>query len=366
MNATESLQFSRVLSRGMVKYAGIGQGPIHDIESSVIRHAKDITPRIKLKHLLMAGGVGAGVGAAGEALQKHTKQAALPFAPEIGQAIGKTLGSGARLGNIAATNAGDAVGFLGGRAAMAGKDLASFMTKQRQMPSSGFLRGLKGGFADGNVPPGPNSGFGGGFRRGWQTGRGPLEGYGAQPINPRTFKTPPANPTPGYVGSGAFNPRTYKAPPATSPPGYMNFRSGPTPTVSAAPFNPEVPPAAPAFNVGGDAAPTSSALTTTNRSWTGGPTGQGAAASPATGGNAPLWQQNLSAMKSKWNALPTWGKGVAAYGGVTAATAPATASNNAQADWQQQNPIMSYLGKTFGGMQERTPHSYLMPSFMQH
>ena len=345
MTATENLKFASVLAHGMRKLAV----NVVDVESSVVQGAKDITPRIKLKHLLLAGTGGAGVGYGASAFE-HQKQAAIPGAPQAGQFLGKLLGRGATFGNRAMSNAGDAVGFIGGRAAQAGKEFSEFMTKKRQLPNSGFAAAARSGFREGMTPPGPNSGFGGGFRSGWQQGRGVLPGYGKPPFDPRTFQTPPANPTPSYVGRGAVDPQAFNP---------RRFQTPQPPTVIPARPTPAAPPVEAPVTGGPASAPEpTTALVTTNRGWTGGPKPDIAP--------EPLWKQNLAAFKSKWSGLSPVGKGAVGYGGVLAASAPSTASNNAHAEWQQEHPVMSWLGQNFGGMQKYNPHSYLLPGFMQH
>lgn len=85
----------------------------------------------------------------------------------------------------------------------------------------------------------------------------------------------------------------------------------------------------------------------------------GVNATTGTGTSGGLYDQ----MKSRFTALKPWQKFGVGYGAVTAASAPGTAMNNAKADWQQQNPVMSWMGRTFGGMQDAQRRSYLMPSF---
>jgi hypothetical protein len=92
------------------------------------------------------------------------------------------------------------------------------------------------------------------------------------------------------------------------------------------------------------------------------------AAQPAAPVAGNLWAQNKATADANWQAFrarPKWQQGAAAYGGITAATAPATAANNAQAEWQEQHPVMSWLGKTFGDIPEAHRKSYLRPSFLQ-
>jgi len=68
--------------------------------------------------------------------------------------------------------------------------------------------------------------------------------------------------------------------------------------------------------------------------------------------------------KNYWQSRNTWQKAGLGYGAVTAATTPRTVSNNMHADWQQQHPIQSWMGRTFAGMPEYHRRSYLTPNFL--
>ena len=75
------------------------------------------------------------------------------------------------------------------------------------------------------------------------------------------------------------------------------------------------------------------------------------------------------AKKVLWDDRGTLGRAgigaAGAYGGLTAASAPSTMAHNEIADFQEQSPIATWLGKTFMGMPEYRSRSYLMPGFMQ-
>jgi hypothetical protein len=83
-------------------------------------------------------------------------------------------------------------------------------------------------------------------------------------------------------------------------------------------------------------------------------------AGPSSGSN-----NYYDRFKTYWTSRTPVQKGALGYGALTAASLPSNYINNQHVAWQQQHPIMSWAGQTFGGMPNYTRRNYLMPSVLQ-
>ena len=308
MTATEQFNFASTLCRGMRKQA------------DVVRAAGLRTPAVEtfvssrdaLKKMLLAGGVGAGlgVGASAALSDKHANfnKQANPFTEALGTGLGHIMGPASRIGG-AAVNAGVAgLNMAAHGGVNAGKNLARSAWRLGTTPigDGSFGRGFNGAYNQWmpkpRVPPMPQA-------------------AGAAEHAAESVTSNPSYLTPDLATTMRRNRTEFDGDPRR--------------------FDPSAHPAAPAV----------ASTAATNA-------GATATAQPQPG----PWRQ-------KWDNLKPWQRGVgygaAGYGGVTAATSPMTYANNEAADWQQQHPLMGWLGKTFGGMPDYQRKSYLRPSFLQ-
>ena len=338
MNSTEQFNFAHVISKGMSKQAVSAAG----LRTPAVEAF--VSSREALKKMLLAGGVGAATGAAGATMlnRKHASvKQAMPLLRGAARVGGWAAGVPTRalMGGVNAGVLGLNKAVQGGGAAL--RTAGKVLTHPMHLPENGVGKSFGRGFQD-------------------------IMNFGNKPKLPENFtaKSAPASPIPEAVRS---NPSYVKPSPNYSDPLSRPPIVDPKHMIAGAPEPEQFSPLLPSTTNPNRAVSTGAYLPNfTHRPGSAGSPiiDVASEAAPQAPGIASNFRNTLS---SRWNGLQPWQRNTAIAGGAAAATAN-TASvygNNSAADWQQEHPLMGWLGKTFGGMPDYQRRSYLLPSFLQ-